>query len=83
MENSNKIKRKSLTGLEKKIFMSRKRKRKKNSDISNAKLSGKYNISANSVSDILSEKNYWLSLKDDSVKARHKRKRIPGFPDIE
>src|SRR6185369_4215622 len=58
-------------------------KRKKNSDISNVKLSGKYNISANSVSDILSEKNHWLSLKDDSVEARHKRKHTPGFPDTE
>ena len=52
-----KIKRKTLTCQEK----------EKNSDISNVKLSEKYNISANSVFDILSEKNYWLSLKDDSV----------------
>ena len=80
MENSKKIKRKTLTGLEKKRLCQEK---EKNSDISNVKLSEKYNISVNSVSDILSEKNHQLSLKDDSVEARHKRKRTPGFPDIE
>src|SRR6185369_13310880 len=80
MENSKKIKRKTLTGLEKKRLCQEK---EKNSDISNVKLSEKYNISANSVSDILSKKNYWLLLKDDSVEARYKRKHTPGFPDIE
>ncbi|CAG8812944.1 8746_t:CDS:1, partial [Cetraspora pellucida] len=42
-----------------------------------------YNISINTVSDILKRKDYWLKINSNSLIRKSQRNHLPGFPLIE
>ena len=75
-----KIKRKTLTGLEKKALCI---KAQEHPNFTLETLAIEFGIKPNTVHDILAEKEIWLALDKNSLLANSKRRRTVGFPTVE
>ena len=75
-----KVKRKTLTGLEKKALCI---KAREHPNFTLETLAIEFGIKPNTVHDILAEKEIWLALDKNSPLANSKRRRTVGFPAVE
>jgi hypothetical protein len=79
-KSKKKIKRKTLTGLEKKALCI---KAQEHPNFTLEALAIEFGIKPNTVHDILAEKEIWLALDRNSLLANSKRHRTVGLPTVE
>jgi predicted DNA-binding protein YlxM (UPF0122 family) len=80
ISNANSPKRNTLSGVQKKELCKMKHD---NPSLTGVELAKKYEISEQSVSDILKRSDFWLNLDDDTALAQAKRQRKVNYPNIE